>query len=549
MSFPEKLDLREHGLVTEVKSQKPWGSCWSFGTIAASESSILSMLGMTAEDYEARYGKPFDLSERHLAWFMAHPLPDASAYSPEEYPYDPSQAGEGLYPLKSAHTDILELGGNMMFSTFTLAAGMGVVEEELAPYQSKEGTLQTEDDWSLDESMRFTQLFELKDANILPSPAGRDAENKYIYQPEGTESMKSELMKGRAVLLTYTADTCKDDPDLNDPEGWPLTYVCQVEYDGALVYAQYTDDELVSDHVVCVVGWDDAFPASAFPQAHRPPADGAWIVKNSWGESWGNAGYFYLSYYDKCICSVETFEFIHPDDVKGLDHPNLLQYDYLPSALISSTLFDKPVYAANVFPVQEGSVLQYVSAMTGDGNANVTVSIYRMGENAAAPDDGQLLCSVTQRFPFAGYHRISLPESLILHAGERIGITVLERVGGTDGAKYALVNACGLNEKGAETFAANQPKEIEELERYWHAVVNPGESFVRFPGEDWIDWAEVIAALGNNPSLSLMTFDNLPIKSFVYPLDQAVDSHRFEAQGSDPENKVMICTECGYVLK
>lgn len=155
----------------------------------AAKAAFSATLGMTAADFEAIYGKLFDLSERHLAWFMANPLPKASDYDLDEYPYDLTQAGEGLYPLKSAHTDLLELGGNLMFSTFTLASGIGAVEESLAPYQSKEGTLLSEDDWSLDEAMRFTRLFELKDANILPSPCGRDADNHYIYQPEGTESI------------------------------------------------------------------------------------------------------------------------------------------------------------------------------------------------------------------------------------------------------------------------------------------------------------------------------------------------------------------------
>ena len=34
-SFPEKFDLRERGVVTPVKSQSPWGTCWTFGTSAA----------------------------------------------------------------------------------------------------------------------------------------------------------------------------------------------------------------------------------------------------------------------------------------------------------------------------------------------------------------------------------------------------------------------------------------------------------------------------------------------------------------------------------
>ena len=42
--FPAKLDLRERGTVTPVKSQSPWASCWSFGAIASSETSILKKL-------------------------------------------------------------------------------------------------------------------------------------------------------------------------------------------------------------------------------------------------------------------------------------------------------------------------------------------------------------------------------------------------------------------------------------------------------------------------------------------------------------------------
>ena len=84
--FPAKLDLRGRGTVTPVKDQAPWGSCWSFGTMAASETSILNTLGMTAEEYESKYGAPMDLSEKHLAWFSKTALPEADAYPEGQYP-------------------------------------------------------------------------------------------------------------------------------------------------------------------------------------------------------------------------------------------------------------------------------------------------------------------------------------------------------------------------------------------------------------------------------------------------------------------------------
>jgi len=47
----------------------------------------------------------------------------------------------------------------------------------------------------------------------------------------------------------------------------------------------YTGTE-TPNHAVLIVGWDDSMCSGV----------GAWIVKNSWGTSWGAAGYFYIRY-------------------------------------------------------------------------------------------------------------------------------------------------------------------------------------------------------------------------------------------------------------
>lgn len=83
-----------------MKSQKPWNTCWSFADIAASETSILNSLGMTTEQYRDKFGEDMNLSEKHLSWFTATPLPELSEYAEGKYPYNASQAGEGLHPME-----------------------------------------------------------------------------------------------------------------------------------------------------------------------------------------------------------------------------------------------------------------------------------------------------------------------------------------------------------------------------------------------------------------------------------------------------------------
>ena len=51
-------------------------------------------------------------------------------------------------------------------------------------------------------------------------------------------------------------------------------------------------------HEVTIIGWDDNFSKDNFADRIKPTSDGAWIAQNSWGETWGDNGVFYISYED-----------------------------------------------------------------------------------------------------------------------------------------------------------------------------------------------------------------------------------------------------------
>ena len=174
-----------------------------------------------------------------------------------------------------------------------------------------------DDDWSLPESLRFTQSYMLRESYMLPSPAGHSGsgEDDYVYDPAGTAAIKEQLMNKRAIEIGYLADMF--DPDHQD----------HGEYMSSN-WAQYTNMPLSSNHQVCIVGWDDDFDRSNFLEGQEPPGNGAWLVKNSWGSeeeqfpnhgegNWGivdpvsgkHTGYFWLSYYDKSLDIPEALDF------------------------------------------------------------------------------------------------------------------------------------------------------------------------------------------------------------------------------------------------
>jgi len=596
-TFPEKFDLRERCTVTSVKDQTPWGTCWSFGTIAACETSILNTLQLTAEEYEQEYGEPMDLSEKHLAWFGAMALPALDAYPEGEYPYLESQAGEGNYMVESVGKNPYNLGGFFSDSTSLIASGVGVVKEEIAPYRNAEGTLDEEGDWSLPEELRFMQSFELKDGNQLLCPANYDENGIYLYRPESTEMIKSELLKGRAVGLSYFADSswpedakmeqmsidelraylqnmCVTrglDENLYDVAsldrdtlmrvihsynfGKPLEELLQLDEETGnnyeiftnyldtdpVIYAQYTDQQKSVNHVVAIVGWDDTFPASNFREGHQPPDDGAWIVKNSWGTDWGDDGYFYLSYYDQGIGELQSFEFLVTKETENVEYLDILEYDYMQVENMHSTLFEQPVYSANVFDITEESVLQYVSVMTGDLNSEVTANVYLLNEDAADPTDGKLLDSITESFTYAGYHRMALSNNLLLPKDSRISIVILNRVQNSEGQKYAITNGTNWAEADPELYREQNGTDQTD---YQIGIVNQGESFIKLK-DRWIDWRDAVDIYMNQDT-SVIAFDNLPIKGYVYPMDQIMKIHDLSDWQDAAGGKAAFCPDDGY---
>lgn len=633
--LPEKFDLRDRGVVTSVKDQNPWGTCWTFATTAASEGSILSDLHMTAEEYAQAYGTELDLSERHLGWFGLEALPELDEFPEGEYPYESSQAGEGFYAVEGTDVDHLNRGGNMYLAVSALSSGVGLVPEEFAPYQNADGTTDPTGDWSLPESDRFAQNFELKNSNFFMSPAGFDENGTYTYNPDATAAMKKELMAGRPLSCGFCADTSTpalepealkekllqsmedqtvlteeelnryvdvragiipkedlSDDDLRELVTWRLLLndlpedcydLKTIDHDTLLILvdsnnigepvetvlegyeseknrdqytnytgengeicAHYTYEPEHMNHAVTIVGWDDTFSAENFLEGHRPPGDGAWIVKNSWGESWGNGGYFYLSYYDQTLASIQSFEYDLDEDRLNMNQVEIMEHDLMNASGGASTLYEEPVYMANVFDVEGDGVLQDVSVMTGNLNAEVTVCVYLLGQNADDPDDGTFLGSITETIPYAGYHRLELNNKLYLTAGSKIGITVLERVETEEGRRYALVNTLAVGENAGDYDRQTQAS--APFSAYAKGMVSPGESYVSFTDGEWTDWSSTISRIRDDRLNAYMSFDNLPIKAFAYSYDDVKQVHQLDHAVPGLGSVTAICPECGYTL-
>lgn len=356
--LPDSYDLRKLGLVGPVRNQGSYGTCWTFSALASVESGLLGRFPLT------------DLSERHLSWFT---------YSGPE-----QEESYAIY----APIDPFQIGGWDSGAVATLAAWQGAVPESTVPYSGEE----------VDESLRYASDYHLQHAFYL---AGGPFSQTEVAKPS-LDQIKSMLMEHGALSIDYYAS---DENNSYNEE----------------TFAWYNSEKKSPDHAVTLVGWDDRFSRANFLEENRPQKDGAWLVRNSWGEDWGDGGYFWLSYEDKSLVSSCIYQVEAADN-----YQTNYQYDTCGWIFSASTQIDGLTgYGANVFTAEETEQLEAVSFYTTDSDTHYEIEIYTGLTDPQNPVSGKkALSAQTGMEPFAGYHTVPLDDAVLLSEGETFSVVV-----------------------------------------------------------------------------------------------------------------------------
>lgn len=212
---------------------------------------------------------------------------------------------------------------------------------------------------------------------------------------------------------------------------------------------RYTGPFRSGNHAVTLVGWNDNFDRSKF--AVVPPGNGAYIVKNSWGTSWGENGYFYVSYYDTVFGYDAICSFHNAEDTDNYG----TTYSYDPLGCVGSigTGTTTTCWGANVFTADATGEIDAVGVYSLALNSSYTLYVYT-GVSPGAPRSGTVAATKTGTFAYPGYQTIDLDAPVEVATGQRFSV-VLRLT--TPGYGYPVpVEYAQANYSSAATAAAGQ---------------------------------------------------------------------------------------------
>ncbi len=394
-TLPTSYDARDYDLVTSVKNQNPFGTCWAHSFCAAAESSLISQ-GYATKDN-------IDLSEAHLIWFRSNNYVEGSSI--------PVQLDKRTLPdPNNTGLDEFTYGGSDEESVPTVARWSGFVREADFPYNNNDSSAM-----HFNSSDMFRCDFNLTSA---------------VFYQKNTDmnKIKQAILKNGALSTSY----------------YHVDSYGKRSSDGYCYYQ--TAVQNATNHAITVIGWDDNFSRKNF--AVKPESDGAWLVKNSWGTNWGDSGYFWLSYCDK-----SNNQFCEVNVKPAGEYNNNYQYDGI--ACMGYFSYSGTSYAANIFRAQKQEKIKAASFYVADDqNYQCSLSVYTDLTSSTNPKSGTLRESKTINATRKGFYTIEFNNSYLVNSGSKFAIILrLEnKSGGAARVRYEYVG----NENFVYNFSSGQ---------------------------------------------------------------------------------------------
>ena len=170
------------------------------------------------------------------------------------------------------------------------------------------------------------------------------------------------------------------------------------------------------NHDVVIVGWDDNYPATNFNTV--PEGNGAFICVNSWGEQFGDGGFFYVSYFDS---NVGMHNLVYTG-VEATDNYDRIYQSDLCGWVGQLGYNREKAYFANVYQVEERESIEAVGFYATGAGTTYDVYVVTDFQSEEDLEGRELVASGT--LMNAGYYTIPLEKEIVAEAGTYCAVVV-----------------------------------------------------------------------------------------------------------------------------
>lgn len=411
-TYPSSYSLVSLGQVSSVKNQQSTGTCWAFTSNEMVESNLLKLRSIA-----------LSYSSRHMEYYTSRTFSDGINY-------------DGL-------NRVVDSGGNFFMSANYFKNNYGPVLESDMPFENNMNTL------PLSSIQNKTPAADVNTTFILPNG-----------DKGCTDSVKSAI---KSHLMNYGA------------VGTMINMQKIQPYYNESTASYYYDGTSSVNHAVTIVGWDDNYAVSNFSSSKQPSSQGAWLVKNSYGTSFGKNGYFYISYNDVRVCKtlsgVYDTDFEFPEKLYTYD-----KYGYNTSLTLANG--GTSSYVATKFT--KTSTVEYLNEITVGSYDYADIELYVIPTNKTLSiDNATKVGNVT--IPYGGYATYKLTTPIAL----------------TDTTFYVIAKYTYLSTSGpaVSVYIEDSPWDI--------VTAKEGEAFLSINGTNYTDLVEALGGIEANAAITV----------------------------------------------
>ena len=397
---PESYDLRKE-ISVEVKDQKSTDSCWAFSANSALETNL-------AINHET-----WNFSERHVEYSTASNFKDG--------------VNEGSLDRKVGD------GGNSYGAFAYYFRGDGPILEEDMPFEDNNNEISIYD---LPKNIAVKQV---ENTKFFPEIEKKFNNNTIEFFNSGNSLSNDEVLQIRSEIKNHI---------MKYGGISALIFFSYSNYNDS-TFAYNNSENRSTSHAVTIIGWDDNYSKENFK--NKPTSDGAYIVLNTWGTSFGNNGVFYISYEDALIERYLS----GVKSVSDIDYDKIYQHD-------TNKIYGwiKCRYSANVFTAEEDAFLTEI-VVGLISNQKCDIYINSNGDDLNIEKLQKIAEGVSLDY---GYNTINLDNPIELKKGNKFSIIVVN-----------------LDDEDSTSVA------IENGDSTTSVVSKPGESFGSEDGKKWQD--------------------------------------------------------------